>query len=440
METVISIRNLNHYFGSGKLRRQVLRDVCAEVLTGEIVIVTGPSGSGKTTLLTLVGALRTVQEGSVRTLDKELQAAGSETLVRVRREIGFVFQDHNLLDSLTAVQNVRMSPALAPPLSEEEARVRSMEMLAAVGLGDRVDELPRHLSGGQRQRVAIARALVGCPRIVLADEPTAALDRGAGREVVDLLHGLARRQGCAVLMVTHDNRILDIADRVLMLEDGQVGSFTAGVAASASHLLTTLAQLQHKGSLLRHLEETSDWQFLRLLEQMTDEFEQFLRSIDLANQEAIESLFDQVLEAVTFKVGRMLEADRATIYLVDEDRGLLVSKIAQHDGTRPLEIRIPLTSGIAGRVARTGETLNIHDAYAHPDFNREIDRRSGYTTRTILCMPIRDRGKKIFAVAQLLNKTGGRPFGSEDEQRLREFAASLGVILESARRLARDRS
>ena len=152
---------------------------------------------------------------------------------------------------------------------------------------------------GQKQRVAIARALVRQPKIILADEPTAALDKKSGREVVELLQNLAKQQGCAILLVTHDNRILDIADRILTLEDGRISSFTSGMIANTGHLLAAFAQLHHKGDLVRRVNELSDQDFIHLLEQVTSEFEQFLQSIELADHEALEALLDQVLEAVT---------------------------------------------------------------------------------------------------------------------------------------------
>jgi putative ABC transport system ATP-binding protein len=435
MEPIITIRNVNHYFGTGQLRKQILFDLSADIFPGEIVINTGPSGSGKTTLLTLVGALRSVEEGSLRTLNQELNGASTATLVRVRRSIGFIFQAHNLLDSLTACQNVQMSLELDQSFSKNKVRETCVAMLDAVGLAERVDYYPQQLSGGQKQRVAIARALVSQPKIILADEPTAALDKKSGREVVEILHQLAKQQGCAILMVTHDNRILDVADRILTLEDGRISSFTSGIAANTSHLLNAFAQLHRKGDLVRHVTDLSDRQFIEMLDRVTSEFELLLRTVDLGNQVAMEALIDQVLEAVTLKIKDLLRADRATLYLVDREKGQLRSKIAHHAGDKPLEIQIPINTGIAGRVAMTGETLNIPDAYSHPDFNPGIDQESGYRTRSILSMPIYDRGKKVFAVAQLLNKEDGQPFNAEDEEKFREFAHPLGIILESCTRL-----
>ena len=224
MEPVIALRNVNHWFGEGALRQQILYDASTEIRPGEIVILTGPSGSGKTTLLTLAGALRTVQEGSVHTLGHELRGATPETLARVRHRIGFIFQAHNLLNALTARQNVQASLAIDRDVAVEAASISDARRLAAVGLGGHVDKRPQQLSGGQKQRVAIARALVRRPAVVLADEPTAALDGTTGREIVDLLHDLAKGQGAAILLVTHDHRILDVADRVLALEDGRIVS------------------------------------------------------------------------------------------------------------------------------------------------------------------------------------------------------------------------
>lgn len=222
IETAITIQNLNHHFGERALRKQVLFDISLQISVGEIVIMTGPSGSGKTTLLSLIGGLRSVQEGSLRSVGKELRGADEKKLVQVRRYIGYIFQAHNLLPFLTARQNVQMSVELHENISKKEAQAKSEAMLQAVGLGERADYYPENLSGGQKQRVAIARALVSHPKLVLADEPTAALDSKTGRDVVNLMQRLAKEQGCTILLVTHDNRILDIADRTIHMEDGRL--------------------------------------------------------------------------------------------------------------------------------------------------------------------------------------------------------------------------
>ena len=217
---VITVEKLNHYYGKGALKKQTLFDINLEIFSGEIVIMTGPSGSGKTTLLSLIGGLRSVQEGSLKFVDQELCGASQKQLVQERRQIGYIFQAHNLLGFLTARQNVQMSVELNNNVSKREASAKSEAMLQAVGLGDRVNYYPENLSGGQKQRVAIARALVNQPKLVLADEPTAALDKKSGRDVVELMQHLAKEQGTTILMVTHDNRILDIADRIVNMEDG----------------------------------------------------------------------------------------------------------------------------------------------------------------------------------------------------------------------------
>ncbi|NEO72414.1 DevA family ABC transporter ATP-binding protein [Moorena sp. SIO3H5] len=226
-EAVVSIKHLNHYFGKGSLRKQVLFDIDLNIHQGEIVLMTGPSGSGKTTLLTLIGGLRSPQSGSLKILGEQLLGANKRHLIAVRRHIGYIFQAHNLLKSLTARQNVQMSAELHPELSVKDAITKSVAILEAVGLGKWVNYYPDKLSGGQKQRVAIARALVGNPKILLADEPTAALDSKSGREVVDLMQQLAKEQGCTILLVTHDNRILDIADRIVNMEDGYLNGIKA---------------------------------------------------------------------------------------------------------------------------------------------------------------------------------------------------------------------
>jgi len=219
---VISIHNLSHDFGHGQLRKQVLFEINLEINAGEIVIMTGPSGSGKTTLLTLVGGLRSAQSGSLQVLGQELCGASANDFTVARRQNGYIFQAHNLHSSLTALQNVKMGLELHTHFSLAEMQERSAEMLKQVGLETRMNYYPDDLSGGQKQRVAIARALVSHPKIVLADEPTAALDKQSGRDVVNLMQQLAKEQGCTILLVTHDNRILDIADRIVHMEDGKL--------------------------------------------------------------------------------------------------------------------------------------------------------------------------------------------------------------------------
>jgi putative ABC transport system ATP-binding protein len=230
--SVISIKNLDHFFGGGENRKQALFDINLEINAGEIVIMTGPSGSGKTTLLTLIGGLRTVQSGSLKFLDRELCQATSEQLVQVRRRAGYIFQAHNLHGSLTALHNVRMGLEVHPQYNLKQMQEMAAEILNLVGLGERLNYYPDNLSGGQKQRVAIARALVSRPQLVLADEPTAALDSKSGRDVVELMQKLAKEQNCTIFIVTHDNRILDVADRIVHMEDGILKSNTAKANAA----------------------------------------------------------------------------------------------------------------------------------------------------------------------------------------------------------------
>ncbi len=222
-DLAVRIRGLNHTFGEGELKKQVLFNNNLELTRGEIVIMTGPSGSGKTTLLTLLGGLRTVQQGSMEVMGREMRGLSAQELVEARRSIGFIFQAHNLFASLTAQENVRMALELAP-IDRPTMDKMAAEMLTALGLGHRITYKPSSLSGGQRQRVAIARALVRKPKLILADEPTAALDKQSGRDVVDLLRKFAQEEKCTILMVTHDNRILDVADRIVNMVDGHVVS------------------------------------------------------------------------------------------------------------------------------------------------------------------------------------------------------------------------
>jgi len=425
----IAVEKLSHFYGSGELRKQILFDVSTEIRAGEIVIVTGPSGSGKTTLLTLVGALRSAQEGSLRVLGQELRGARAAVLEGVRRRIGYVFQAHNLVEALTARQNVEMALRLHGGLRASELRERALRMLRAVGLGERADHHPSELSGGQRQRVAIARALVSEPRIVLADEPTASLDKQSGRDVVERIQSLAREQGVPVLLVTHDNRILDVADRIVHLEDGRLVSFQDAVLAGSRRMMQLLAESARRDDMRRRVESLSDAEFADVLEQVTAKARRFVDGVALASDAAFAGLLDQALFAFTYKIGRLCNAERASLFLVDRERGELWLRVAQEEQGEPLKVRLPMSRGIAGRVARRGEVERIDDAYADPDFNPEIDRRTGFRTRSVLAVPLREVDGEVFAVAQLLNRCDGRPFDTDDEKHFRQFLDSVAVIL-----------
>ncbi len=223
VEPVIRARGVCHWFGTSR-RTQVLHDVDVALYPGEVVILTGPSGSGKTTLLTLIGALRALEQGQLQVLGRELGGLAAPAAVLLRREIGFIFQHHNLIDALTAGDNVRLAMQLKPGYSAADYRQRPLAVLRDLGLEAYAQAKPGRLSGGQRQRVAIARALVNQPRVVLADEPTAALDEESGRHVVQLLQQLADERGCTVLIVTHDARVIAAANRIVNMVDGRVAS------------------------------------------------------------------------------------------------------------------------------------------------------------------------------------------------------------------------
>jgi putative ABC transport system ATP-binding protein len=221
-ETIVDIHGLNHWFGEGSARKQALFGIDLTLERGSFTVLMGPSGSGKTTLLTLIGCLRSVQEGTLRLLGQDLNGADEAQLVGMRRKLGFIFQAHNLHESLTARQNVMIGAQVYSGVPEDVADQAARHLLGLVGLAERADYLPANLSGGQKQRVAVARALVGNPDLLLADEPTAALDKDSASEVIDLLKRISASRGMTTLLVTHDNRILDRADRILTLEDGRI--------------------------------------------------------------------------------------------------------------------------------------------------------------------------------------------------------------------------
>lgn len=218
---VIVANGLTHSYGEGELKNEILHQLDFRVLAKEVTLLVGPSGSGKSTLLTLIGALRSVEMGSLHVLGRQLLGASEKDLMAIRRRIGFIFQSHNLVASLTVLQNVQLLLQLAEP-DPKLRQERAKSMLNAVGLSERLHHFPDELSGGQRQRVAIARALAPEPDLVLADEPTASLDSKSGQDVVELLGDLCRRRSSAVLLVTHDLRLLKDADRIWGIEDGRI--------------------------------------------------------------------------------------------------------------------------------------------------------------------------------------------------------------------------
>jgi len=252
----VAIRDLSYSYRDAFAERHILKDIDLDIRGGEIVILTGPSGSGKTTLITIIGALRAAQAGSVKIFGQELIGASPRKLVAVRRTVGYIFQQHNLLDYMTVGQNIMLSLQLsAGRVSRENAREKISRVLSQVGLEEHMNKLPSELSGGQRQRVGIARALVNEPRLILADEPTASLDKEAGRNVVSLIQDLARQQLSTVILVTHDNRILDVADRILHLEEGMIQSIGEAVASSTSRMLRLLER--HDPATSRYLSALS---------------------------------------------------------------------------------------------------------------------------------------------------------------------------------------
>jgi len=220
-DSTLSVEHVSKRFGSGETEVMAVRDISLSVAPGEVVLIMGPSGSGKSTLLSMLGALLKPTEGEIRLGDEVLSALSENRLPSVRlRQFGFIFQDFNLLSALTVLENVALVAELAGA-KRGEARGKARAQLTELGLGERLDFLPEKLSGGEKQRVAIARALINDPALILADEPTANLDSSIGHEVMRLLRHIAKEQYRSVIIVSHDARIKDIADRVLWLEDGQ---------------------------------------------------------------------------------------------------------------------------------------------------------------------------------------------------------------------------
>jgi putative ABC transport system ATP-binding protein len=423
----IEFEAVSHWYGEGALRRQILFSVNGALRSGEVVIVSGPSGSGKTTLLTLIGALRSTQEGSLRVLGNELRGASERVLTEVRQRIGYVFQSHNLLDALTVRQNVQMG---LQSRERSGSAKRADDLLASVGLEGLGDRHPNQISGGQRQRVAIARALVGEPRIILADEPTASLDKETGRQIVTLIQRLAREHGVTVLLVTHDNRILDVADRILALEDGRISSFMTAVTESTRRLWSLLARDLRQGDLVRRVREIPVDRFAGLLEQVTEETKELLEMVEIAQGETFDSALAQVLEAFALKIGEGVGAEQTRVYFVEENGKELFSLLVSDAGP-PVEIRASVERGIAGRAVRNASHAYVADVTQDADFDSELDLCGTQRTGQILALPLVDASRTPFAVIELARSAPTPAFRAEDRSRAQGLAASLGMILQT---------
>lgn len=226
----ISVHALSKTFGEGEIAVNAVRNVNLDVESGEVVLIMGPSGSGKTTLLLMLGAMMRPTTGSIIIAGIDLATTPERRLPALRaNHLGFIFQDFNLLSALTALENVELACNLAGTVGRE-ASDHATELLQRIGLGKRLHFHPDQLSGGEKQRVAIARALVNRPTLVLADEPTANLDSSHGREIARVLRELASAQNCSIVVVSHDERLREIADRTLWLEDGAFREFDTMVA------------------------------------------------------------------------------------------------------------------------------------------------------------------------------------------------------------------
>lgn len=222
IQSAISVSGLSKAFGTGSARTMALEDVSLDVQPGELVLLMGPSGSGKTTLLSIMGCILRPDAGRLVIHGQDVSGMSDRELCQVRLDhIGFIFQNYNLFPTLRAVENVMVALDLKG-VRGAKARDRAAEVMESVGLGSKLDSLPGDLSGGQKQRLAFARALVSDPGIILADEPTAALDSVNGRLVIGLLRDLALTHGRCVVVVTHDNRIFEFADRIVSIEDGRI--------------------------------------------------------------------------------------------------------------------------------------------------------------------------------------------------------------------------
>ena len=302
-------------------------------------------------------------------------------------------------------------------------------MLEAVGLGERIHYKAEQLSGGQRQRVAIARALAAEPAMLLADEPTASLDKQSGREVVDRMKTLAKEQGCTILLVTHDNRILDIADRIVHLEDGRLSTFTDSVLANNQQMMQLLADNRQKQDIGAEVEALDEAGFRDRLQDITDEAVRFLDATALANDTVFQAMLEQSLFAITRKLAQLLDAERSSLFLVDRaepDPAAAHYRRPHRPPGNPHSHR-QRHRRRSGR-QRQGRARRRRLPGPALQSGRGQDVRLPHQVDHVV--PMFDRRGEVFAVAQLLNRRDGQAFTEEDEQHIADLLASIARIFE----------
>ena len=221
-QPTVAVRKLSYQYHSAGLETGVLKEINLSVYAGELVSLVGPSGCGKTTLLTLIGCIKSMQVGSLKIFGKELNGCNNKAILDVRKKIGFIFQAHHLMEFLTASQNIQIAMESQISMSFKQRVRRSAELLDVLGLGNKANAYPSMLSGGQKQRVACARAIACDPQLLLADEPTASLDRATGQALILTLKKIAHERNIAIMMATHDPRVMDLADRLIHIDDGRI--------------------------------------------------------------------------------------------------------------------------------------------------------------------------------------------------------------------------
>lgn len=418
----ISVKNLDFSFGSGDLKKQILFNISTEIKAGEIVIVTGPSGSGKTTLLTIVSALRAVKTGSVQILGNELCGAKSRELEQVRKNIGFIFQQHNLIGALTALQNVVLGIRISGKFKGRQIEQRAIEYLQIVGLGERIHYYPEQLSGGQRQRVAIARAMAAEPKILMADEPTASLDKQSGRDVVDRMKSMAKEQGSTILLVTHDNRILDVADRIIYLEDGHIASFNEAVIDNSQQLMKVVADTPSERP---NNQIESDFDFQYFMVDLSLQSQRILALKSKINPIAFKGVLSNALSDFTAQAAEKFATQGFPLYLA-ADGQWSASPLGDTSGEHV--ITYPNQGGLVNYVRDLKESVLIDNSLLHEHTDPIIDKND--EAQMIMAVPLKRRSGEVFAVLQCRRLLSTPGFTDRDLKLFELFCTSITGLLD----------
>ncbi|MGK7878452.1 MAG: cyclic peptide export ABC transporter [Xenococcaceae cyanobacterium] len=387
---------------------------------GELVFIVGGNGSGKSTLAKIITGLYSPEEGKIKFADQTVDDYNREWY---RQHFSAIFADYYLFERLLGLDEQNLD-------SNAQAYLQELELEKKVQIKE--DKLSTiALSQGQKKRLALLNAYLEDRPIYLFDEWASDQDPIFKRVFYNRILLDLKRQGKTIVVISHDDRYFHLADRIFRLDYGKLSATQGELLLHVGNLMSVISETD-ESDIKEKIQNLSLQEFSYFLEELNKEFEQIFTTIHLLNDRSLNDKIEIIIETISLKIALILQAEQVTFFVVDKENGRLWSKNARGPGGELINIEIPLNAGIAGYVATMGETVNIPDPYKDPRFNPQVDRNTGFRTRNILCLPIFNSQNEVFAVVQVLNKTGDKPFDSEEEQKFLELTQSLGMILETS--------